>query len=162
MSSDMLPEVYFLKYAFPCARVLVDFRKTITEEEFDRLREAVATDTPLDKEYLEKIFDHAIEGLKMVSDDVWNVKTIREYFWHRHEEHLSKDLPDIVNRLCIIKPGRLVKKIEKDGEIFFSADLGDGDVRVVIPLYKDAKVGDRAMIHYGYAVEPVDDNSLVE
>jgi hydrogenase maturation factor len=162
MSSDacsgMKPEVYFLRYAFPCARVLVDFRKTMTENEFDVLREAVENDIPIARAYLEKIFDRAIDGLRTVSEDVWNIDTIREYFWHRHEEHLSKDLPQIVHRLCIVRPGKLVKQIDKDGEIFFSADLGGGDVRAVIPLYKDAAVGDKAMIHYGYAVERLEED----
>jgi hypothetical protein len=147
----MLPEVYFLRYAYPCARVLVDFRKTITEQEFEKLGEAVKNGTPVDRAYLEKIFDHAFEGVKKVSEDVWNVDTIREYFWNRHEAHLSQDLPPTIKRLCVVKRGKLVKEIKR----VFRVDLGDGDVRVVVPLYKDAKVGDTAMIHYGYAVEKI-------
>lgn len=162
----MLPEVYFLRYAFPCARVLVDFRKTMSENEFETLKEAVENDIPLDRKYLEKTFDRAIDGLKTVSDDIWNINTIREYFWHRHEEHLSKDLPKIVHRLCIVRKGRLVKQIEKNGETFFKADIDNGDSRIVMPLYKDAAEGDTAMIHYGYAVErsdwTSDENSLEE
>ncbi|MBW2967597.1 hypothetical protein KY362_03860 [Candidatus Woesearchaeota archaeon] len=150
------PEVYFLRYAFPCARVLVDFRKTLTEEEFEQMRKAVETDTPMDRTYLEEKFDHAVEGIRKVSDDVWNVKNIRKYFWECHEEHLSTDLPQIVCRLCVVKPGKLVKKIEKNGQIFFRTEISADDVRSVMPLYKDAKVGDTAMIHYGYAVEPVE------
>ncbi len=149
----MLPEVYFLRYSFPCARVLVDLRKTITEEEFENLQKAVETDTPVDRKYLERIFDHAFEGIRKVSEDVWNVDTIREYFWNRHEEHLSADLPPTIKRLCVVKPGKLVR--QKKG--YFIAELGDGDVRVVSALYKDAAVGDTAMIHYGYAVEKVED-----
>jgi len=155
MPADMLPEVYFLRYSFPCARVLVDLRKTITEEEFEKLQEAVETDTPVDREYLEKIFDHAFEGIKKVSADVWNVDTIREYFWNRHEEHLSSDLPPTIKRMCVVKPGKLVKEIKG----FFKVDLGGGDERVVAALYKGAAVGDTAMIHYGYAVEKVDERT---
>ena len=73
----MLPEVYFLRYSFPCARVLVDLRKTITEEELERLQCAVETDTPVDRKYLERIFDHAFEGIRKVSEDVWNVDTTK-------------------------------------------------------------------------------------
>ncbi|MFH1063752.1 MAG: hypothetical protein V1729_01590 [Candidatus Woesearchaeota archaeon] len=152
---NMLPEVYFLRYAFPCARVLVDFRKTLTEEEYEEMRKAVENDMPMDREYLADKFDHAFEGIRKVSEDVWNIDNIREYFWNKHKDHLSPDLPQIICRLCVVKKGVLSKKIEKDGEIFFRADLGSGDVRVVVPLYKDAREGDTAMIHYGYAVEKV-------
>ncbi len=148
---DMLPEVYFMRYAFPCARVLVDFRKTMTEEEYERMREAVENDTPLPREYLEKTFPKAFERLRQTREDFWNVETIREYFCEGHEAMLSKDLPPLVRRLCVVKPGKLVKEIKG----FFRADLGGGDVRIVAPLYKGAKEGDTAMIHYGYAVEKI-------
>ena len=150
-----LPEVYFLRYAFPCARVLVDFRKSITEQEFDKMREAVESDTPMPREYLEKTFPKAIKGLKTINEDCWNVETIRKYFCEGHEAMLSKDLPPTVRRLCVVKPGKLVKQVKS----FFRADLGGGDVRIVAALYKGAKEGDTAMIHYGYAVEKVDSDS---
>jgi hydrogenase maturation factor len=145
-----------MRYAFPCARVLVDFRKTLTEEQYSEMQKAVETDTPMDRAFLEEKFHKAFSGMKKISADVWNIETIREYFCVRHEDHLSSDLPDIVNRMCVVKPGKLVKMFEKEGKRFFRAEIGEGDVRVVIPLYKDAAVGDTAMIHYGYAVEKVD------
>ncbi|MBW2997072.1 hypothetical protein KY349_01885 [Candidatus Woesearchaeota archaeon] len=147
----MLPEVYFLRYAFPCARVLVDFRKSISEEEYEQMKEAVDNDTPMPRDYLEKVFHKAIEGMKRIDSDFWNIKTIKKYFCEGHEAMLSKDLPQTVKRLCVVKPGKLVKEFKG----FFRVDLGEGDVRIVAPLYKDAKVGDTAMIHYGYAVEKV-------
>lgn len=147
----MLAEIYFLRYAFSCARVLVDFRKTLSEEEYERLRKAVETETPVDRKYLEEIFHHAIEGMKEISDDYWRVEVIQEYFWNKHKEHLSKDLPPTVKRLCVVKKGRLVKKIGN----YFEADLGEGDVRCISTLYPDAKEDDAVMVHYGYAVERV-------
>ena len=148
---NMLPEVYFLRYSFPCARVLVDFRKTISESDYEIMKEAVENDLPLSREYLEKTFPKAIAGLKRINKEFWNIKTIREYFCEKHEEMLSEDLPPIVNRLCVVKPGKLEKEIKG----LFRANLGDGDVRIVVALYKNAKGGDTAMIHYGYAVEKI-------
>ncbi|MBD3304603.1 hypothetical protein GF343_05650 [Candidatus Woesearchaeota archaeon] len=147
----MLPEVYFLRYSFPCARVLVDVRKTITEKEWEKLKQAAETDTPLDRAYLERIFPVAIQRIMKINPDPWTVETIREYFWNRHEEAISKDLPPMIKRLCVVKKGKLVKQI---GDVF-RADLGDGDIRYVHALYPTAKAGDSAMIHYGYAVEKV-------
>lgn len=147
----LLPEVYFLRYAFPCARVLVDFRKSMSEEEYERMRKCVESDMPMPREYLEKTFPKAFKNLRQINKDCWNIKTIRKYFCEGHEDMLSKDLPPMVRRLCIVKPGRLVRKIGR----FFRADLGGGDIRTVAPLYKGAEEGDTAMIHYGYAVEKV-------
>ncbi|MFC1742198.1 hypothetical protein ACFL3V_06700 [Nanoarchaeota archaeon] len=141
-----------MRYAFPCARVLVDFRKTLTEEEYEKMQEAVENDRPLPRDYLEEKFCKAVEGLRKIREDFWDVETIREYFWSEHEEMLSTDLPPTVKRLCVVKRGKLVKEVKG----YFRADLGDGDVRIVIPLYKGVAVGDNAMIHYGYAVEKVE------
>ncbi|MEE9525517.1 MAG: hypothetical protein V3V78_02820 [Candidatus Woesearchaeota archaeon] len=144
----MKPEVYFLRYAFPCARVLVDIRKTITEEEFEKLEQAVKTDTPIDRSYLEKIFIKAVEGMKKISNDIWNIETIRKYFQEGHENSISKDLPSMIQRLCKIKKGILIDK--KKG--VFIAEL-ENEKRNIIPLYKNPEIGDKVIIHYGYAVE---------
>ena len=74
----MLPEVYFLRYAFPCARVLVDFRKTISEKEYEDMQKAVENDEPMPREYLEKVFHKAIDGMKCIDKDCWNIETIRK------------------------------------------------------------------------------------
>ncbi|MEM4264082.1 MAG: hypothetical protein QW666_04300 [Candidatus Woesearchaeota archaeon] len=147
----MLPEVYFLRYSFPCARVLVDIRKTITEKEWEKLKAAVETGTALDRAYLEKIFPIAISRIKKINPDPWNIEAIREYFWNRHTEAISPDLPPMIRRLCQVKKGKLEKQV---GDVF-KADLGSNDVRYVQALYPEARTGDTAMIHYGYAVEKI-------
>ena len=147
----MLPEVYFLRYSFPCARVLVDIRKTITEQEWENLKLAVEAGSPLGREYLEKIFPVAISRIKKISSNPWNIEAIREYFWNQHEGAISADLPLMIRRLCIVKKGILKKQI---GDVF-RADLGNEDIRYVQALYHGAKVGDTVMVHYGYAVEKI-------
>lgn len=147
----MLPETYFLRYAFPCSRVLVDVRKTITEEEWNILKKAVETDMPLDRTYLEKIFPVAFERLKKINPDYWNIQTIQEYFWNKHEEAISTDLPPLIRRLCVVRKGKITKQTRD----VFCVNLGNGDVRNVNALYKDAAIGDTVMVHYGYAVEKV-------
>lgn len=148
----MLPEVYFLRYAFPCARVLVDIRRTVTEEEFQEMEKAVKTDKPMSREYLEKTFIKAIAGLKKINPvNYWNIETIREYFWNRHEEQISHDLPAMIRRLCLVKKGMLEKQT---GDVF-RANLGDGDIRNIHALYPGAKTGDQVMVHYGCASEKI-------
>jgi hypothetical protein len=140
-----------MRYAFPCARVLVDVRKLITEDEWLKMKEAVENDIPLDRAYLERLFTNAIKGFKKISDDYWRIEVIKEYFWRRHEENLSKDLPPMIKRLCVVKKGKLVKQL---GDVF-KVEFGDGETRMIHTLYPNPKVGDLVMVHYGYAAEKV-------
>jgi hypothetical protein len=147
----MLPEVYFLRYAFTCARVLVDYMKTITEEEWEKMKESVEKGIPMDRDYLERVFSKPVGELRKINSDIWNIETIREYFWNRHEEAITKTLPPLIKRLCVVRKGKL---IEQFGAVF-KANLGNNDLRNVNVMYPDAAVGDTVMVHYGYAVEKV-------
>ncbi|MBN1644584.1 hypothetical protein JW851_00910 [Candidatus Woesearchaeota archaeon] len=147
----MLPEVYFLRYAFTCARVLVDYKKTITEEEWKKMQEAVENGAPMDREYLEKVFSKPIGELKKISPDYWDISVIREYFWNRHEEAITKTLPPMIKRLCVVRKGKLIAQF---GDVF-KAKIGENDIRNVNTMYPGPKVGDTVMVHYGYAVEKV-------
>lgn len=140
-----------MRYAFPCARVLVDVRKVITEDEWLKMKEAVEKDIPMDRAYLERLFANAFKGLKKISDDYWRIEVIREYFWHRHEENLSQDLPSMIKRLCVVRKGQLVKQF---GDVF-KVDFDDGETRMIHTLYPNPQIGDRVMVHYGYAAEKV-------
>jgi len=145
----MKPEVYFLKYAFPCAQVLRDIRKTITEEEYQKIQKAALNNESLPREYLEKIFEKAVKGMKKISEDIWDIKTIREYFHGiLHNETISKDLPPTIRRLCRIRKGKVIAIKEN----VLIVDLED-EKRNLIPLYDNPKVGNEVFIHYGYAVE---------
>lgn len=147
----MLPEVYFLKYAFPCSRVSVDIRKNLSEEEWLKMKECVENDISMDRSYLEKTFPVAVARIKKINSDMWNVAVIREYFWSRHESEISSDLPLMIRRLCVVKKGKLIQQF---GDVF-KVDLGENDIRNVNVLYPNASVGDEVMVHYGYAVEKV-------
>lgn len=144
----MKSEVYFLKYAFPCARVAVDVQKVMTEEEYAMIEDAVKNDKVLDREVIERLFPKAFRELHKLADDPWKVEVIRDYFWNKHDKTITPSLPPTVKRLCVVKKGKIEKKL---GEAF-RVRIDDDDVRVVLALY-DAEVGDEAMIHYGYAVE---------
>ncbi len=144
----MKPEVYFLKYAFPCAQVLRDIRKTITEEEYLGIRKAALNDEALPREYLEKIFEKAAKGMKEISNDIWSIGTIRKYFHGIHDGMISKDLPPTIRRLCRVRKG----KVTAIKENVLIVDLGD-EKRNLIPLYNNPETGDEVFIHYGYAVE---------
>ncbi len=145
----MLPEQYFLRYAFPCAQVLLDLKR-ITQADYDKLKNAVLNNEVLSRVYLEKIFVKAVTGMRTVSEDIWDVNVIKEYFHNKHDEMISKDLPPTIQKLCKVKEGILVAK----NEPAFIAKLGS-EKRNVFALYEKPKIGDRVIIHYWYAVERI-------
>ena len=80
----MLPEQYFLRYAFTCAQVLLDLKR-ITQADYDKLKEAVFNNEILDRKYLEKIFVKAIVGMRKISNEIWDIDVIRKYFHKGHD-----------------------------------------------------------------------------
>lgn len=146
----MQPEVYFLKYAFPCSQAIKDIRKTITEQDYELIKDAAINEKVLPREYLEKVFTMAVKRIKEINDNVWDTEAIRKYFQEDHNDVISKDLPPMIQRLCKVEKGKVTNII--DGIIV--VDLGD-ESRNVHALYKNPKIGDSVFIHYGYAVEKV-------
>jgi len=146
----MEPEIYFLKYAFPCSQVLKDIRKTITDKDYQILKKAAFNNEVLPRKYLEKVFEIAIERMKKINEDIWNINTIKTYFHEKHDDLISKDLPPTIRRLCKIRRGKVIN-IKKNVLI---VNLGD-EKRNVLPLYKNPRINDEVIIHYGYAVEKI-------
>ena len=60
----MLAEVYFLRYAFTCARVLVDYVKTITEEQIELA----------DKKYISSVYFHTLFLFSIAKQKKYDVK----------------------------------------------------------------------------------------
>ena len=54
----MQAELYFLKYAYPCAFVLKD-KGIISQEELDEIKKYVLSNKVMDKPKLEKLFHNA-------------------------------------------------------------------------------------------------------
>ena len=158
-SNRMKAEIFFLKYAFPCSFILRQ-RGEISEVQLKELEKAAMSNKALPKEVLERIYFRAFEKIKPIAQEMkkgrWDLKVLKEYFLVRHNHVIEQGMyayakaPETLKELCKVQRGR-VTDIKKDALI---VEYGRGKRRPVLKaMVPDAKVGDRVMIHYGYAVE---------
>ena len=155
------PEVYFLKYAFPCSFIIRQ-RSEITKEQFNKLEDAAINNKALPKEFLEKIYFRAFEKIKSLASelkkDKWDIKVIRKYFLEKHNELITNGMysydkaPEALKNLCKIHKARIIKI--KSGILIVEYD-GNKTRCVMNYLVPDAKINDIVTIHYGYAVEKI-------
>jgi hypothetical protein len=161
MNDDQLPiEVYFLKYAFPCAFITLQ-RGRLTQEEFDQLENAALNNEVLDRKWLEKIFVPAFRRMSRLAEEkkmeVWSHELMREYYYNRHNEIIDareesyKYAPEILCELCKVLRAEVIGTNGENAVV----KLPGGKKRPVMNLCGKLKKGDKVMVHYGYAVELV-------
>src|SRR3989344_6905514 len=156
----MKPEMFFLRYAFPCAFIIFQ-RKEITKRELTELENAAVNNVVLPKEKLEKIFHRAFNRIKPIAvemnKDRWNIEVIKEYFLNRHTElaeqgfEMTKKVPRTLKELCKIHKAVITDKKRSLLVVKFNKSTRT----VLNSLVPNAKIGDLVNIHYGYAVEIV-------
>lgn len=151
------PEVYFLRYAFPCAYVLKTIKK-IDEETYQTLEDAAINKKVLPRGDLEKIFENAFKNMRIVAEelrkDIWDLRVIKAYFLRRHNEIIEKNpaTGHTSKNLCKVHKAEIIE-IKDD---YLLVKYGEGGHRPVLRIFvPKAKVGDRVTIHYGYAVEKI-------
>jgi len=156
---DLAPEQVFLRYAFPCAHLILE-DKRISQKQFEYLRRAALKGERIPKLKLEKIFPAAFRRLKETSAmsglDYWSVEAVRNYFRNHHEDYIKandgsyKMFGPTLKDLCRVRKARIARIIRKGiGE----AKVGNSTRPVFLNLVPDAKPGDEVYIHYAYAVE---------
>jgi hypothetical protein len=156
-----VPEVYFLKYAFPCAFISLQ-RGRIDLKTYKRLERAACKNVVLPFKELEKYFPAAFERIKKLSKgrgySKWNVQLLRAYFWKRHNDLImSKEedyeyAPKVLRDLCQVKKGKIISVFGGNAVVRFAS----GKTRAVMTsLVGDVFAGDEVMVHYGYMVEMV-------
>jgi|SRR3989344_2812854 len=157
----MKPEVFFLKYAFPCSFIIRQ-RGEITEKEFKMLEDAAINGKSLPRKLLEKVYFRAFEKIGKLADemgkDKWDLSILKEYFLTRHNNLINDGMysyaeaPEALKNLCKVHKAKVVG-IKKDALI---VEYDGGKRRPVLKtLVPDANLGDTVTIHYGYAVEKV-------
>ncbi|MDO8555568.1 MAG: hypothetical protein Q7R96_00145 [Nanoarchaeota archaeon] len=154
----MLPEVLFLKYAFPCAFIIRQ-RGEISFEEFQRLEFAAAHDDPLPRMVLEKIFFRAFQRIDKVATrlhkDRWDAEVIREYFVVEHNKIIDEGMysymeaPSSLKELCKVQVGVVVAVDEETLVVEYNGKRRPL-LRLLLP---QAQIGAKVLFHYGYAVE---------
>lgn len=156
----MKPELYFLKYAFSCAEVLVQ-NKTITEEKYQEIRTNAINNKIMSKEELSKIFPAAMRRLSEVAEkmkkDIWNIEVLRKYFLEEHNDYIDKGdgmygvFPKSFCESCKVKTGIILKKEEST----YKVKINNEERKVLSELFPNANVGDKIAIHKGYAMEKI-------
>ncbi|MGD9276122.1 MAG: hypothetical protein PVJ67_03030 [Candidatus Pacearchaeota archaeon] len=155
-------EVFFLKYAFPCANVLLQ-KGTISREDYDLLEDATKKKEVLSREFLEKCFPAAFRRIKKLAETMqrnyWDIEVMKEYWHHDHnlnidagEGNYSK-FPNSFCDFCKVHIAE-VEKILPQG--FLLIKYGDIERPVNSEYISDIKVGDKVRIHHAYAIEKVE------
>jgi len=158
----MEPEVYFIRYAYPCAHILCTVRGDVSEGEFKEMEMAAIQNRVMDREYLEKVFFRAFNRINKIAEEMgkdrWDIDVIREYFVGRHNNVLmDSDYPESFREMCKTYLAEVVS-MEEDGEVTvkYHSELGGEKKRKVKKDYfPELKVGDKVMIHWQYAVEKI-------
>ncbi len=156
----MKPEVFFLKYAYPCAFIILQ-RKEITEKELEELEYAAVNEIALPREKLEKIFFRAFKRISQLAEELnknkWDLEVIKEYFLNRHTElveqgfEMESNIPKTLKELCKIHKAKVVERKKNLLVVKYN-----GRTRTVMNiLTPSVRIGDTVTIHYGYAVEIV-------
>jgi len=157
----MQPEIYFLKYAYPCAHKLLQ-RGLISLEEFKLIRKSSLEEKLLlSKKRVTTIFWRATQHLPTISD----MKTL-EYFWRfKHNEIMIKkfsvfeDTFDVVKQ-CLVIPCRILA-IQKECAIVKSRFFHE-TVNLKTELVRNVDKGDFVAKHYGHICEKLDRNTYEE
>lgn len=151
-------EHYFLRYAFPCAHILLDW-KEITQKEFDSLKDIAVNDKPVERALLEKYFFRAFEKIEdWHGKDYWHLKVMQKYWHYRHNEEINTGVgtyataPESFKEMSRVFKAKVLEV--KKGT--FLVEYKEGKTRRVMnDFVPSAKVGDYVFIHFGYAAEMV-------
>lgn len=155
-------EEFFLRYAFPCAGVLLESGK-MSQEKYNKLENALRDGEFPSRNFVEKYFIAAFRRIKKLAeemkiDDYWDMRVIREYWHETHNKNIDEReggyarMPEAFCDYCKVHVGTVVE-IFSNG--FLLVRYGDKK-RVVNGEYVSGiRVGDRVRIHHAYAVERV-------
>lgn len=145
----MKPEIFFLKYAFPCSFILLS-RKEITNEEHDLLfRSARDEKLYLPKERIESIFWRAMKFIEFISD----LERVQRYWWFDHNRYLKqKKFKDELIEECKVIPCEVLTASKN--EAIVKSSFLDGTVKLKID-FVDVRPGDKVTKHYDYICEKI-------
>jgi len=156
-------ENFFLRYAYPCAYIIMQ-RGEITPKELKELEDIAIKNKEISKERLEKVFHRAFgfidELAKKKNKGRWDV--IKEYFYSYHnkvidnKEGVYAEAPHALRGLSRIETANVIDKQKDVLMVKYIDKRGNVKIRNVFNHFiPNSKVGDKVTIHYGYAVEIV-------
>ena len=148
----MEPEIFFLKYAFPCSFVLLS-RGEISQKEHELLyKSAKEENLYLPIKTIEKIFWRALEFV----DSISNLNSVQRYWRFNHNKYLKlnkfKNIPNELVKKCLVIPCRVVSISEK--KVRVKSPFLDKIVELKKD-FVDVRLGDKVTKHYDYACEKI-------
>ena len=155
-------EAYFLRYAMPCAFIIRDLNE-ISDEELGQLEKAAEEGRSLPRERLEKVFYRAFEKISRFAEglkkDKWDFEVIEKYFKEHHNKEIDRKegyyatCGDMNRNLSKVRVAKILKKSGDKYDVEYENE-GRVETRTVFSkLVPDLNVGDKAYIHFFFAVE---------
>lgn len=158
-------EHFFLRYAYPCAYIILE-RGEITQEELDELETIAIEFKEISRERLEQVFHRAFDFIDQLAEKNcsfrWAEDVIREYFYSYHNkvidngEGIYATAPPMLKELSRVEKAKVLDKKDDVLVVEYVDCEGNKKKRNVLDHFvKGVKIGDTVMIHYGYAVEVI-------
>lgn len=154
---------FFLRYAFPCAHVLLE-SGVITKERYDGLEGCAKSGEVLPRDVIEDSFPAAFRRIKVLAEemgvrDYWDMQVMEEYWYRNHNEVIDRKegnyakFPESFRDFCKVHVAEVVKLLP---EGFLSIEYNETRRPVSGEYVPGIKVGEKVRVHHAYAVERVD------
>ena len=155
-------EEFFLKYAFPCAHVLLQV-KAITQEQYDELENSAKTGNTPSRQVMEESFPAAFRRIKQLARDMniedhWDMKVMKEYWHNSHNINIEEgegSYSDFPESFCDFCKTHIAEVIQILPEGFLLIKYNETTRPVSGDYIPDAKIGDKVRIHHAYAIEKI-------
>ena len=159
-------ENFFLRYAYPCAYIIMQ-RKEISPEELEELEDIAINNKEISRERLEKVFHRAFDFIDQLAEKNcsyrWDPEVIKEYFHSYHNEVIDKGegiyatAPEMLKELSRVEKAKVTDKKDDVLAVEYKDKKGKLKSRCVLNHFvPSVKIRDIVTIHYGYAVEVID------
>ena len=156
-------EEYFLRYAFPCAGVLLDSGK-ISQKEYNELGDSLKTEKFPSREVIEGYFVAAFRrirnlALEMGIRDPWDMRVLRKYWEVSHNDNVDEreggyaKMPEAFCDFCKVHEAEVLEILDNG---FLLVGYGDVKRPVNGEYVVGVRVGEKVRIHHAYAVEKVE------
>lgn len=153
-------EEFFLRYAFPCAHVLLQVG-AMTKEQYEELKNGAKNGKPPTKQIMESSFPSAFRRIKHLAkemniEDSWDMRVMKEYWHNNHNINIDEgegsysDFPESFCDFCKTHVAEVLQILPKG----FLLIKYNETIRPVSGDYiHDIKIGDKVIIHHAYAIE---------
>jgi len=151
----MKPEIFFLKYAFPCSFNLL-LRKEITKEKQELLYKSVKEEKlHLPKKEIERVFWRPMKFIKSISD----LKRVQRYWRFDHNKHIKQEefqnFEEKFEKLCMVIPCEVLDSMENRAIV--RSEFFDGTMKLKKD-FVDVKPRDKVTKHYDYICEKISED----